>query len=63
MNGIENRIAISRKPQADIYKTNPIGVARKQFNKFIKQDRSSPRKELLKNLDLEMTLELREKFS
>lgn len=53
MNGLQNLNSIISRKHINIYQTNPIGVSRKQFNKFVSHQGLASRKELFRRLDLE----------
>ena len=52
MNGLENRQSSGFKKQTDVYQTNPLGVSRKQFDKFVRHNKGVPRKIIFQELDL-----------
>ena len=58
MNGINipNSSTNTSRKHFDIYQTNPLGVSRKQFDKFVHHQGIISRKELLRRLDLQELL-------
>lgn len=53
MNNLESRISSHKNRKSEIYATNPIGVSRIQFCKFVKGEKHLSRKEMLNLLDLQ----------
>ena len=56
MNGTQNLNSSTSRKHLNIYQTNPIGVSRKQFDKFVHHQGLTSRKELLSRLDLQELL-------
>lgn len=55
MSNIDIRMAISRNNKPRVFVTNSIGVSRRQFCKFLKDEKPLSKQELFNFLDIQST--------